>query len=259
MSENLSSRSIAGWIPILHWIRLYDAGRFRLDLMAGLSLAAFTIPESLAYASLAQLPPITGLYCYLVAGLAYVIFGTSRQLAVGPTSALAIVIATSVAALGGGDPARTLGLASALALIVGIVSVAGRSIGLANAAYFISDPILTGFKTGAGLYIASTQLPKLFGIEGISGNFFERIAHVVKELPSTHMPSLLMGAAAIALFIGLQRLLPGRPTTLVVVAASIIVMSLLGAGTTGIKVVGSCRPACRGLAFPTSTSRTFRC
>jgi len=142
VSENLSSRSIAGWIPILQWIRLYDAGRFRLDLMAGLSLAAFTIPESLAYASLAQLPPITGLYCYLVAGLAYVIFGTSRQLAVGPTSALAMVIATSVAALGGGDPARTLGLASALALIVGIVSVAGRGIGLANAAYFISDPIL---------------------------------------------------------------------------------------------------------------------
>ena len=250
MSENLSSRSIAGWIPILHWIRLYDAGRFRLDLMAGLSLAAFTIPESLAYASLAQLPPITGLYCYLVAGLAYVIFGTSRQLAVGPTSALAIVIATSVAALGGGDPARTLGLASALALIVGIVSVAGRSIGLANAAYFISDPILTGFKTGAGLYIASTQLPKLFGIEGISGNFFERIAHVVTELPATHMPSLLMGAAAIALFIGLQRLLPGRPTTLVVVAASIIVMSLLGAGTTGIKVVGELPSGLPGIGLP---------
>src|ERR1700722_2435216 len=134
------------WIPALGWIRTYTAKSFSIDLVAGLSLAAFVIPESLAYASLAQLPPVTGLYCYLVAGIAYAIFGTSRQLAVGPTSALAVVIAASVAALGGGDAARDVALASALALTVGIVSVAGRFIGLANAAYFISDPILTGFK-----------------------------------------------------------------------------------------------------------------
>src|SRR6516164_6538237 len=119
MNDKPSLDTRLAWIPALSWIRTYAAQNVRVDLMAGLSLAAFTIPESLAYASLAQLPPITGLYCYLVAGIAYVIFGTSRQLAVGPTSALAIVIATSVAALGGGDPARTLGLASALALIVG--------------------------------------------------------------------------------------------------------------------------------------------
>ena len=126
MGEGSSGGSGAGWIPILQWMHSYDGSRFRLDLIAGLSLAAFTIPESLAYASLAQLPPITGLYCYLVAGIAYAIFGTSRQLAVGPTSALAIVITTSIATLGAGDVTRTLGLASALALIVGIVSIAGR-------------------------------------------------------------------------------------------------------------------------------------
>lgn len=250
MSEDSSGGSGAGWIPILQWMHSYDGSRFRLDLIAGLSLAAFTIPESLAYASLAQLPPITGLYCYLVAGVAYAIFGTSRQLAVGPTSALAIVIATSIATLGAGDVARTLGLASALALIVGIVSIAGRGIGLANAAYFISDPILTGFKAGAALYIASTQLPKLFGIEGIRGNFFGRIADVIRQLPATHMPSLLMGSAAIVLFIALQRRFPGRPTTLAVVAASIIVMSLLGAGATGIKIVGELPSGLPGFGLP---------
>ena len=250
MSEGASGGSGAGWIPILQWMHSYDGSRFRLDLIAGLSLAAFTIPESLAYASLAQLPPITGLYCYLVAGIAYAIFGTSRQLAVGPTSALAIVIATSIATLGAGDVNRTLGLASALALIVGIVSIAGRGFGLANAAYFISDPILTGFKAGAALYIASTQLPKLFGIEGIRGNFFGRIAHVIRELPATHMPSLLMGSAAIVLFIALQRRFPGRPTTLAVVAASIIVMSMLGAGATGIKIVGELPSGLPGFGLP---------
>src|ERR1700759_5691471 len=138
---------------IADWLQGYRGGRLRLDTIAGLSLAAFVIPESLAYASLAQLPPVTGLYCYLVAGVAYALFGTSRQLAVGPTSSLAIVIATSIAAIGGGDLSRVMALASAMALIVAIVSIAGRFIGLANAAYFISDSILFGFKTGAVFYI----------------------------------------------------------------------------------------------------------
>jgi sulfate permease, SulP family len=199
------------WIPAIRWVHASTANSVRLDLIAGVSLAAFVIPESLAYASLAQLPPVTGLYCYLVAGIAYALFGTSRQLAVGPTSALAIVIATSVAAMGDGDAGRAVALASALALIVGIVSVAGRFVGLANVAYFISDAVLVGFKTGAALYIASTQLPKLFGIEGVSGNFFERVTHVVLHLPAAHIPSLVIGLAAIALFMMFERAFPGRP------------------------------------------------
>src|ERR1700745_906362 len=114
------------WMPAFRWLRTYTPRRFGLDLVAGLSLAAFVIPESLAYASLAQLPPVAGLYCYLVAGIAYALFGTSRQLAVGPTSSLAIVIATSVLTMGGGDPSRAIAVASAIALMVGMVCVFGR-------------------------------------------------------------------------------------------------------------------------------------
>jgi sulfate permease, SulP family len=232
------------------WIRAYTPARFGLDLVAGLSLAAFVIPESLAYASLAQLPPVTGLYCYLVAGIAYALFGTSRQLAVGPTSSLALVIATSVVTMSGDDPARALALASATALIVGVVCIAGRFVGLANAAYFISDPILIGFKTGAALYIASTQLPKLFGLEGITGNFFERIGHVVVSLPEAHLPSLLFGLAAILLFVGFERALPGRPTTLVVVVAAVAAMTFFRFGETGIKIVGDLPVGLPGIGFP---------
>jgi MFS superfamily sulfate permease-like transporter len=163
-------KSAASRNPALRWIGTYTTSRLALDLVAGLSLAAFVIPESLAYASLAQLPPVTGLYCYLVAGIAYALFGTSRQLAVGPTSALAIVIASSVAAMGGGDPSRAVAIASAIALMAGLVCIAGRFVGLANAAYFISNPVLVGFKTGAALYIASTQLPKW--ARGRDGEFF---------------------------------------------------------------------------------------
>ena len=133
--------SKVGWVPALRWIPAYSTRRFGLDLVAGLSLAAFVIPESLAYASLAQLPPVTGLYCYLVAGIAYAVFGTSRQLAVGPTSALAITVATSVVAMADGDLSRAVTLASAVALIVGVICIAGRFVGLANVAYFISDAI----------------------------------------------------------------------------------------------------------------------
>src|SRR4029077_17533042 len=127
-----------------------------------------------------------------------------RQLAVGPTSSLAIVLATSVVSLADGDVARAMALVGAVALMVGFISIAGRYVGLANAAYFISDPVLVGFKTGAAFYIASTQLPKLFGIEGVSGNFFVRIWHVLSSLPETHVASLVFGLAAIALFIVFQ-------------------------------------------------------
>jgi high affinity sulfate transporter 1 len=238
MGEKAFLGLVAPFVPALGWIRAYKTNEFPRDLIAGLSLAAFVIPESLAYASLAQLPPVSGLYCYLVAGIAYAIFGTSRQLAVGPTSALAITIATSVVVMGGGDLSRVVMLASALALIVGVVCIAGRFVGLANVAYFISDAILIGFKTGAALYIASTQLPKLFGIEGITGNVFERFAHVALSLHETHVFSLIVGLAAIALFVTLGRIFPGRPTTLFVVAIAIAVMSLFGLADKGIKIVG---------------------
>ena len=230
--------SKVGWVPALRWIPAYSTRQFGPDLIAGLSLAAFVIPESLAYATLAHLSPITGLYCYLVAGIVYALFGTSRQLAVGPTSALAIVIASSVVGLGGDDPSRGIVLASTIALMVGMVCIVGRFVGLANAAYFISDPVLIGFKSGAALYIASTQLPKLFGLEGVTGNFFERVAHVAASLPEAHVPSLLFGLAAIVLFIVFERLFPGRPTTLIVVVAAVAVMSVFGLSETGIKIVG---------------------
>src|SRR6478752_5624086 len=142
MNDKPASDTRFAWIPALGWIRAYTAQNVRVDLIAGLSLAAFVIPESLAYASLADLPPVSGLYCYLVAGVAYALFGTSRQLAVGPTSALAIVVAASIAAMGGGDAGRVIALASALALLVGLISIAGRPLGFGNLAYFISDTVL---------------------------------------------------------------------------------------------------------------------
>src|SRR5262249_31166891 len=117
-------------------------------------------------------------------------------------------------------------------------------------AYFISDPVLVGFKTGAALYIASTQLPKLFGLEGVTGNFFERVAHVAASLPATHVPSLLIGVAAIALFVGFERVFPGRPTTLVVVVAAVAVMTVFRFDQLGVKIVGDLPSGLPAVSLP---------
>lgn len=223
---------------ILPWLRGAGPPRVGLNTIAGLSLAAFVIPESLAYASLAGLPPISGLYCYLVAGLAYALLGTSRQLAVGPTSALAIAVAAGIAAVGGGDPARVAALGAGIALLVGLIAIGGRYLGLAQVAYFLSDTVVTGFKTGAALYIASTQLPKLFGIEGSGGNFFERVGHVALSLPHAQLATLSLGAGAVVLFLLLERLLPGRPTTLIVVGVTIAAARIFHFDRFGIALVG---------------------
>jgi SulP family sulfate permease len=226
------------FFPITEWVAGYSLQRLGPDGIAGLSLAAFVIPESLAYASLAGLPPVSGLYCYLAAGLAYAVFGTSRQLAVGPTSALALAVAAGIATLGGGDPTRVAALGASIALMVGLIAIGGRFIGLANLASFFSDSVVTGFKTGAALYIASTQLPKLLGLEGGSGNFFERLFNVGTMIPDISLPSLAIGGLAIALFLLLEWKLPSRPTTLIVVAAAIAATGFLGLGKLDVRLVG---------------------
>src|SRR5215471_15992218 len=110
----------------MNWLAGYTPRRLVPDTIAGLSLAAFLIPESLAYATLAGLPPVTGLYCYLVAGIAYAFVGSSRQAAVGPTSAMSLAVAAGIAMLSHGDPARAVALASGVALMVGVICIVGR-------------------------------------------------------------------------------------------------------------------------------------
>ncbi len=250
MNVTIGARSLHKWLPLFRWLPRYTKRNLSVDSVAGLSLAAFAIPESIAYATLAELPPISGLYCYLVAGIAYALFGTSRQLAVGPTSALAIMVAASVATLGGGDPARVVALAGAIALIIGVIAITGRLIGLANIAYFISDAVLFGFKSGAAFYIASTQLPKLFGVEGVRGNFFARVGHVLVSLPETHVLSLLIGLGAVALFLWLERRFPGKPTTLVVVGAAIVISKLFHLGDHGVAIVGDLPRGLPAISLP---------
>ena len=181
------------------------------DLIAGVTLAAYAIPVSLAYATLAGLPPYYGIYCYLVGGVAYAILGTSRQLAVGPTSAIAMLVGTTVAGMAGGDPERWAAIAALTAFVVAALSGLAWMFRLSGLVSFISQTILTGFKAGAALTIGLTQLPKLFGVPGGGDNFFERAWILATQLGQTNMVVLTLGVAALALLILGDRFFPGRP------------------------------------------------
>jgi high affinity sulfate transporter 1 len=225
-------------LPIITWLPQYQRSWLRSDMVAGLTLAAYAVPVSVAYASLAGLPPQAGLYCYLVGGVAYAAFGTSRQMAIGPTSAISILIGSAVGTLAAGDTLRQVHLAATVAVLAGFVGIIAWTLRLGTIANFVSETVLSGFKLGAGLVIASTQLPKLFGISGGGSNFFTRTIGVLGHLGETNLASLGVGLGALALIVLGERLLPRRPITLFVVALSIIVMSYSSLAGQGVKTVG---------------------
>jgi high affinity sulfate transporter 1 len=226
------------FLPIAGWLRHYQPAWLRFDIVAGLTLAAYAVPVSLAYAGLAGLPPETGLYCYLLAGLGYAIFGSSRHVAVGPTSAISLLVGVTLGGLALGDAARQAALASFTALIVAGVFALAWLLRLSVLVSFISESILTGFKAGAALVIASTQLPKLFGVKGGGDDFFERLGRLIQQVPDTNVLTLAIGVGAIlALLLG-ERFLPGRPVALGVVLVALVVASLGHVAEAGVKVVG---------------------
>jgi high affinity sulfate transporter 1 len=233
---------VRGWravFPPAQWLAAYRPQWLAHDAIAGVTLAAYGIPVSLAYASLAGLPPQYGIYCYLVGGLFYALFGSSRQLAIGPTSAISLLVGVTVANMADGDPARWASIAALTALLVGGMCVLAWLLRLSSLVNFISETILLGFKAGAALTIALTQLPKLFGVKGGGENFFERVVVLAGQIPDTNLAVLAFGLAAIAVLLLGEKFLPGRPVALFVVVISIILLSVTQLGGLGFKVVGA--------------------
>jgi high affinity sulfate transporter 1 len=227
-----------GFLPICPWLPNYQRAWLRDDVMAGATLAAYAIPVSLAYASLAGLPTQMGLYCYLVGGLGYALLGSSRHLAIGPTSAISLLLGVALIELSAGDQQRQASLASLTALLMAGVFLLAWLLRLSVLVNFISESILTGFKAGAALVIAATQLPKLLGVRGGGDDFFERIWLLWQQVGSTNGLTLAVGAIAIALLLFGERLLPGRPVALVVVLLSLFAVSMGRLDERGVKIVG---------------------
>jgi sulfate permease, SulP family len=258
-SNDIAVHETAGrWrtlFPPARWLPRYERAWLRHDVVAGVTLAAYAIPVSLAYASLAGLPPQYGIYCYLVAGIAYALFGTSRQLAVGPTSAISMLVGTTVAGMAAGDPARSTQIAALTALLFAAMSFIAWAFRLSSLVNFISETILLGFKAGAALTIAMTQLPKLFGVAGGGDHFFERVWRLSSQIPDTQPLVLAFGIAAIALLVAGEKLLPARPVALFVVIASIVLLSVTPLAQMGFKTVGVLPAGLPDLALPSLRPR----
>jgi high affinity sulfate transporter 1 len=249
-SINPGTRSKWSWLPPVRWLGGYQAAWLPGDVVAGVTLAAYAIPVSLAYASLAGLPPQVGIYGYLLGGLGYALLGSSRQLAVGPTSAISLMVAASVAPMAEGDAERYVQIASLAAFTVAGFCLLAWLFRLSVLVTLISDSILVGFKIGAGLTIAMTQLPSLFGIAGGGHNFFERVYLLVGQLGHIQLVVLAMGAVAIAVLLMGERWLPGRPVALAVVALSIFLATVLGLPAIGVPVTGNIPEGLPTLAGP---------
>jgi high affinity sulfate transporter 1 len=237
-------------LPIARWLPGYRRQWLAADLIAGATLAAYAIPVSLAYAGLAGLPPQVGIYGYLLGGLAYALLGSSRQLAVGPTSAISLMVGVTLAQIAGGDAARYAEIASLTALLVAGLSALAWMLRLSTLTSFISETILVGFKAGAALSIAATQLPALFGVPGGGDGFFTRLATVGGQLGHLNPVTTAVGFLAIAMLLAGERLLPGRPVALLVVALSIVAVSLTSLAEHGLTLVGRVPSGLPDIALP---------
>lgn len=239
------------FFPPSGWLAAYRSEWLASDAIAGVTLAAYAIPVSLAYAALAGLPPQVGVYGYMLGGIGYALLGSSRQLAIGPTSAISLMIAGTVGVLAGGDAVRYAQIASLAAFAVAVLCFIAWLFKLSVLVRLVSDSILVGFKAGAGLTIIMSQLPSLLGVPGGGHNFFDRAIKLGGQLGDINLLILGIGAIALLLLLLGERLLPGKPVGITIVAASIVVATLLGLPAAGIPVTGKIPEGLPSLALPT--------
>ncbi|MEU4311367.1 SulP family inorganic anion transporter [Nocardia sp. NPDC024068] len=228
----------ARWQPF-ESLRGYRRSWLRPDVIAGLTVWAVLVPEALAYATIAGVPPVVGLYAAVPSLVLYALAGSSRHLVVGPMSATAALSAALITPLAGADGGRYIALTTALAIATGVVGLIAGLLRLGFVAAFISEPVLKGFIIGLALVIIIGQVPKLFGIEKHEGNFFEQAWGVLTGLGDTQWRTLLVGGLSLVLVLGLKRWLPLVPGSLVAVVAGIVAVALFDLDDHGVEIVGT--------------------
>src|SRR4029434_5918673 len=213
----MNASSLARVIPALGWLRTYDRSWLRSDVFAGITLAAYLLPAGLGDASLANLPTEAGPYSCLFGGLVFWLFCSSRHTVVTVTSAISLLTGASLGEIAGGDTPRFGASAAGTALLVAFIAFIAWLVKAGVIVNFISESVMTGFKCGVALFLASTQLPKLLGLHGAHGDFGENSSHFFKHLHETNPTSLLVGGIALALLILGKIFLKNKPVSLFVV------------------------------------------
>jgi SulP family sulfate permease len=251
-------RRIEKYVPGIGLIRNYNRDWLKTDLVAGLTVFAILVPSCLAYGELAGFEPVIGLYAALVAMIAYALFGSSRQLIVGPDATIAILVAMIVAPLALGDPTRYAALAAALTILIGLICLFGGYFKFGFVADFLSKPILTGYIAATALIIIVSQLGKIFGIDIVSDDFFAQILELITKLDQTHLLTLAVGLVTILGIIVLRRYAHRVPAPLVAVIVAIIVSSLFNLEELGVAVVGQIPSGLPSLQIPQVGLADFR-
>jgi len=237
-----------GILPARQWLPTYQRSWLRVDIIAGITLAAYLLPAALGDASLAGLPPEAGLYACLFSGLIFWLFCSSRQTVVSVTSAISLLVGSSLGQLAAGDASRFRALAACTALLVAAVALVAWLVRAGAVVKFISETVLIGFKSGVALYLASTQLPKLCGFSGShGGGFWERMGSFFSHLGDTNATALILGVSALAILALGKLYLPTKPVALGVVIAAIVAASLVDFSGRGVKLLGEVP---RGLPLP---------
>ncbi len=238
-SEHSHSHGFTKWVPGISMVRSYKREWLRFDLVAGIVLAAILVPQGLAYAELAGLPAVTGLYTTIACLVAYALMGPSRVLVLGPDSSVSpLIFAAIIPLVAGGDPASMIALAGMLALMVGVIEI-GMGIGkLGFIADLLSKEVQAGYMNGLAVTIIVGQLPKLFGFSTEADGFIEEVAAFFSGLDATDGVALAIGLATLLVMIGMPRVTKKVPAVLVAVGGATIVTAALGLADEGVKTVG---------------------
>jgi high affinity sulfate transporter 1 len=235
---NRASR-VARLAPGLAMLTRDDRRWLPRDVLSGISVAAIALPVGLAYADLAGVPAIVGVYSAIFPLLAYSLFGSSRQLIVGPDAATCLLVSASLAPLAGGDPVRYLALLPVFTLMTGVLYLIAAAARLGFIANFLSQPILTGYLNGIALIILVGQLPKLLGYPSETSEFVAQLHELVQHLGLSHPPTALLGLSVLVGLLILGRVAPLVPGALVAVVAGIAAVALLDLPALGVTVTGA--------------------
>ncbi|WP_462269407.1 SulP family inorganic anion transporter, partial [Desulfobacter sp.] len=212
-------------LPFIEWFKDYSLAKFKIDFVAGLTVALVLIPQSMAYAQLAGLPAYYGLYAAFLPPMIASLFGSSRQLATGPVAVVSLMTAASLEPLASAGSEAFIAYAIVLALTVGIFQLLLGILRLGLIVNFLSHPVVNGFTNAAAIIIGTSQLSKLFGVYvDKAPHHYETIIRVIESaFHYTHLPTLGMGILSIAIMVGLKRLNPRLPFVLAAVAVTTII------------------------------------
>lgn len=250
MTDRVAQRATGRPWPVLAWVPGYRRSWLRFDLVAGLTVCGILVPEGMAYAQLAGVPPEFAFYAAPIGLLAYAVIGSSRQVVVAVSSAVAIMSAATISELATPNSAEYVALTAALAILAGLVSIAFGVLRLGRIAQFFSESVLTGFVFGLALLITVKQVPKILGVEAHGDTAVALVRDLLPHLDETDLLTLAVGAGGIAAMVLLERWLPKVPAALVVLAGSILVSVAAGLEALDVAVVGVLPAGLAGPALP---------